>query len=395
MSRDEYLSAEGEGSGRPPLSERLGDVAVIGLLLTLAAFYFFPEMVVTIYPGQAGIVWDRFFGGTRTDVVYGEGVHIVAPWNRMYSYDVRIQDETQKFTALSQHGLPIDLTVSIRYRPAGAPFEYSVNRGSGGEQSLGELHKRVGPDYVTKLVIPVVGAAARTVIGRYRAEELYHMRRQTIQDEIIQTIGERRAKEQFAEERYVDIIDTLIRDITLPETVREAIHRKLAEEQAMLTYDFILRKEQKEAERKGIEAEGIRKFQQTVTQGVTPGYLRWQGINATLELAKSTNAKVVVIGGSEDGLPLILNLPDDQLNQALGGTAAPPTGPAAGTAALHNDTPAPDPSLPGTATPAEALPSPELPNLTPVHAPADAPPSPAHAIGHPPDTPPTAPVSQR
>src|SRR5262245_60112053 len=94
--------------------DRLTEIAVLLLLLVLSAAFFFPRMIVSVYPGEAGVVWDRFFG-TRTDVVYGEGIHIVAPWNRFYKYDVRLQSTTNQYEALSLTGLPIRVLASVRY----------------------------------------------------------------------------------------------------------------------------------------------------------------------------------------------------------------------------------------------------------------------------------------
>jgi len=294
------------------LSRHFADLAIATILIFLASVYFYPHMIVSIYPGEAGVVWDRFTG-TRTDVIYGEGVHIIAPWNILYKYDVRLQQDTNQYTALSKSGLPVAITVSVRYRLAGAPFEAPVNRGESARNSLPELQRRVGPDYQEKIVTPLVSSVVREVLGQYTADELYRLHRQEIQDEIVRLIADRRNKEEFADERYVDVIDVLIRDVTLPPIVRDAIEKKMAQEQSMLAFDFTLRLAQKEAERKAIEAEGIRRFQHIVSKGITPSYLQWKGIEATLDLARSQNSKVVIIGG-KDGLPLILNTnPDEPL----------------------------------------------------------------------------------
>src|SRR5262249_34929258 len=106
----------------------------------------------------------------------------------------------------------------------------------------------------------------------------------------------------------VDIIDVSILSIRMPASIRQAIQRTMAEKEALLTYYFTVAKEQKEAERKRIEAEGIQRFQEIISPGITQGLLEWKAIEATSQLARSQNAKVVVIGG-RDGLPLLLNLP--------------------------------------------------------------------------------------
>jgi len=275
------------------LGTRALDVAVVSLTVLFLMIYFWPDIVISVYPGQEGVVWRRFgwnlIGLTEGTVVhktYGEGTHLVAPWNRFYIYNIRLREDTHVYNVLSSDALHIQVSATIRYRPA--------------RERLGYLHKEVGPEYKEVVVLPEVGAALREVIGRYRPEQLYRLQRKEIQNEVV------RLSDNEARARYVNIDDVLIRTITLPAIVRGAIERKLEEEQAMLRYDFTVEKEEKEKERKRIEAEGIRQFQEIVTGGISDRYLTWKGIDATLEVAKSPNSKIVIIGGRE-GLPLILN----------------------------------------------------------------------------------------
>jgi regulator of protease activity HflC (stomatin/prohibitin superfamily) len=309
----------GEIAGKT-VGDRLTTYAVLGLIALLIAVFFFPQMVATVYSGEAGVVWDRF-SGTRTNVVYGEGIHIIAPWNHFYKYDVRLQSADVECEALSQSGLPVRISASVRFRVAGAPFKNVRNTGDSAENSLGVLHKRIGPNYREKLVLPVVAAAIREVVGQYSAEDLYRLQRQRIQDQIVEAIADRRAKEQFSDERTIDIIDVLIRSIALPDVVRVAIERKMAEEQEMLAYDFTLRKEAKEAQRKSIEAEGIRSFNGKV-KTIDSRVLQWKAIDATLELARSPNSKVVIIGAS-GGSPFLFTLPTESTPGKIGVAANP------------------------------------------------------------------------
>jgi regulator of protease activity HflC (stomatin/prohibitin superfamily) len=275
------------------LGTRTLDVAVVSLTVLFLMIYFWPDIVISVFPGQEGVVWRRFgwnpIGLTEGTVVhktYGEGTHLVAPWNRFYIYNIRLQEDTHIYNVLSSDALHIQVSATIRYRPV--------------RERLGYLHKEVGPEYKEVVVLPEVGAALREVIGRYRPEQLYRLQRKEIQNEVV------RLSDSEARNRYVNIDDVLIRTITLPAIVRGAIERKLEEEQAMLRYDFTVGKEEREKERKRIEAEGIRQFQEIVTGGISDRYLTWKGIDATLEVAKSPNSKIVIIGGRE-GLPLILN----------------------------------------------------------------------------------------
>jgi len=110
----------------------------------------------------------------------------------------------------------------------------------------------------------------------------------------------------YVEDRYVIIDDVLVRAVELPATVRQSIENKVTLSENEKAYEFRLGLEKKEAERKAIEAQGIKQYQDIIKQSLTPDLLRWQGIQATRDLAASPNAKTVVIGAGKDGMPLIL-----------------------------------------------------------------------------------------
>ncbi len=143
-------------------------------------------------------------------------------------------------------------------------------------------------------------SVAREVIAQYLPEEFNTTKREEIQLEIENRLAEKLSS------NYIQLNDVLIRNIELPLTLEQAIERKLQQEQESLEYEFRIEKASKEAERKRIEAGGIRDFQNIVSQSITDDLLQWKGIEATTELASSNNAKVVVIGSGENGLPLIL-----------------------------------------------------------------------------------------
>jgi regulator of protease activity HflC (stomatin/prohibitin superfamily) len=165
---------------------------------------------------------------------------------------------------------------------------------------LGKLHKDIGFDYVEKVVIPEIQAQFRFVLGQYKPEDIY-----TSQGFIVQTVVQGALAE--IGERYILLDDLLLKSVMLPRPVAESIESKLRAQQLAQEFDYRLLTESKEAERKKIEAEGIRNFQDTITgAGISDQFLRFKGIEATLELAKSPNAKVVIIGGGDDRLPLIL-----------------------------------------------------------------------------------------
>lgn len=263
-------------------------IAITSLIVLFAVVFFWRHIVHTVNPGEAAVSWRRF-SGTEIDKVYLEGTHFIWPWNKIYIYDLRVQKVDTKVPVLSTDGLEINIDVTIRYRAE--------------ERTLPQLHQQVGPDYADRIVLPHVVSAVREVFGKYRPEQLYTLRTDDVHDQLMTRAS------KGTRERFTLIDDVIISRIELPESVQNAIQAKLAQEQEALAYEYRLVTEQREAERKKIEATGISDFQKAVTPGITQQYLQWRGIEATLELAKSNNAKLVIVGG-RDGLPIILNTPD-------------------------------------------------------------------------------------
>ncbi len=240
---------------------------------------------VRIHSGQAGVKW-KMFGGTDLERVYGEGLHVVPPWDRMYVYSVRIQDRKERLNLLASNGLPVKIEASIRYHPL--------------KDELALLHTQVEPPYFETMVGPIVRSEAREVAGRYTPEQIYSTKREEMQEAIYVAVN------KALEGHHIVVEKILIRDVELPKNIQDAIAEKLEEEQKALKMEFVLDRERREAERKEIEANGIAKFQTIVSKGISPMLLTWKGIEATQQLAESPNAKVIVIGSSESGLPLIL-----------------------------------------------------------------------------------------
>ncbi len=273
----------------PHIRQRLAIFLTFFLLLCLVlCAYLFNRIFINIYPGEAGVLWQRFHGGTDMNYVYNEGLHVLPPWNKMYIYNTRIQQQPYKFEALSKDGLPISFEVTVRYLPD--------------REHLPQLHVTVGPDYVQKVVQPEVQAHLRKVVANYLPSEIY-----TSEGYLLQIIMQG-AMGAFAE-KYIVLDNLLIRRMTLPKTIVDAIERKLSQQQYVQEYDYRLETEEKEARRKGIEAEGIKRFEDIVKAGgFFDKYLQFKGIDATVALAKSNNSKVVVIGGGGSNLPLIMNM---------------------------------------------------------------------------------------
>lgn len=242
-------------------------------------------MTTTIVSGQAGVRYSPF-GGTDMDDVYGEGLNIHAPWVSVIKYDVRVQERLENMEALSSNGLSIGTDISVRWRPR--------------SETLPELHVTYGVDYFRKLIGPELRSVVREVIGQFTPEELYSSRRTELQDQIFA-----RVKESVDGENVL-VEAILIRDVRLPEQIKMAIENKLKEEQEAERYEFTIEKERLEAERKRIEAEGEAAYQKIITASLTSQFLRFKGIEATRQLANSPNSKTVIVGGGQDGLPLIL-----------------------------------------------------------------------------------------
>ncbi len=242
---------------------------------------------LTIDPGEKGVLFERFSGGLNKDKVYDQGFHIVMPWNKMYIYDVRTNEALEKMEVLSKNGLNIKVELSYRY----SPFP----------SKIGHLHDEIGEEYMDRIIRPEIRSATREVIGQYFPEELYSTKREAIQEEIFQ-------KTRIAcEGKHLILDKVLIRSVELPANLRDAIETKLQEEQLSLQYEYKLDRERKEAERRIIEAKAKADANKILNASLTDKILQDKGIEATLELAKSPNSKVVIVGGGDGGLPLILN----------------------------------------------------------------------------------------
>ena len=264
-----------------------GVVTIILVVVVIVFLIVFgSRMSTTIEAGHAGVLFKTFGGGLDTKNTYGEGFHMIAPWNKMYVYETRQQEIAETMNVLSSNGLEINVDVSAWYQP-----EYD---------KLAQLHGQIGTDYLARVIIPSLRASARSVIGRYTPEQIYSTKRDAIQDEIyIET-------KNLLDKKFVTLNQVLIRSIILPPTIKQAIESKLKQEQESLEYEFLLEKATKEAERQRIDAEGKAVANKILSESLTDKILKEKGIEATLQLASSPNTKIVVIGNSKDGLPLIL-----------------------------------------------------------------------------------------
>ena len=149
----------------------LGILAFIGLILIISLSN---SIFVTIESGEKGVVFYRFSGGLDKEDIKSEGFHVIAPWNTMFIYDVRIKEDNDVMNVLSKNGLEIRIKMSYRYNPI---FD-----------KIGYLHEEIGEDYLESILKPDIRSATREVIGKYLPEELYSTKREAIQDEIFQKL---------------------------------------------------------------------------------------------------------------------------------------------------------------------------------------------------------------
>lgn len=256
---------------------------VLSILSALFLIVFFWQSVLVFnHPGQQGVYWSRFFGGT-SDMILGEGAHLKLPWDEIYQYDIRLAAIHEHTVLLGKDGMEMDINWSVRYRPK--------------IQELPLLHRTIGPDYAEKVIVPEVVSSLREILGNYTAEELYAYD----EEELLYKL-ELQIQKHF--ETYpVFIKNLLILKLQLPEDMKQGIVQKLLHKQNMLSYEFRQKAQELEVKRLKTEAEGLKLFEETSNVSI----LKWKGIQATVDLSKSPNAKIVVIGTDTQSLPLLLN----------------------------------------------------------------------------------------
>jgi regulator of protease activity HflC (stomatin/prohibitin superfamily) len=268
--------------------DKLSKVGLPVIATIFLAFILLMKSAVNIGYGEAGVLFKTFGGGVVVDEPpLGEGFHIIAPWNKVYLYNVKQQEVFEsQMQVLSSNGLEISLDVSVLYQPKAS--------------ELGLLHQTKGSNYLDIVIVPNIRAVARSVVGRYTPEQLYSTKRDAIEEEIFEEL------KKGVESQHVQINDVLVRDVTLPNTIKQAIERKLSQEQMSLEYEFKLESARKEAEKVRIDAQGKADANRILNSSLTTNILRDKGIEATTKLAESPNSKVIVIGSGKDGLPIIL-----------------------------------------------------------------------------------------
>jgi Membrane protease subunits, stomatin/prohibitin homologs len=280
----EYQQYQSNPNNKVKLKKYTPHFIIGGILLLIIILW--SRITVTIPAGYGGVLFRLFGGGVNTTKTYDEGFHFIAPWNTMYVYETRQQEISEEMNVLSSNGLEIEVDFSCWYQPRW--------------EDIGNLHAQIGTDYLRRVIIPAMRSAARSVVGRYTPEQIYSTKRDAIQEEIFEET------KKLLDEKYIQLNQVLIRSVTLPPTIKSAIESKLKQEQEALEYEFKLEKAQQEAERQRIDAEGKARANKILSESITDKILREKGIEATMELSTSPNSKIVIIGNSSDGMPLIL-----------------------------------------------------------------------------------------
>lgn len=288
------------GAGRTGLLS----LALVGIAVIAVGF----ASVVVIPAGHVGV--QVLFGSVRPAPLT-EGLRVVNPLAVIEEMSVRTETYTMSATAsegamrgddsiqaLSSDGLlmPLDITIAFRLVAGDAP----------------RVYRDIGADYVDKIIRPASRTAVREAIAGFTAQEAYSTKREALPQKMQDLLTERmrallEQRDDFKGATGFIVDQIMLRKIQLPDKVKNAIEAKLEAAQQAEQMQFVLDKERQEAERKRIEAKGVSDFQTIVSQSINTNLLQWKGIEATENLSKSQNAKIVVIGAGKNGLPVILN----------------------------------------------------------------------------------------
>ncbi|MGB5733144.1 MAG: prohibitin family protein [Thiohalocapsa sp.] len=264
-------------------------VLAIGALLLLGGAVVLADRIFIVIPaGHVGALWNRF-SGTRVDRVFDEGLHVISPLDIMTPYEVRKQLAVHTLDVLSAEGLTVALELAIRFQP-----EYDL---------VGLLHETIGPDYMVRVVIPQSESVLRKQLGNASAVQIYTNEDGLLMRALLMAMNE-------AGRNLVEIDDIVILTITLPERVKTAINDKITQGQLLSSYLYRRETAVKEADRKRIEAAGIRDYQAIIDETLSERFLVYQGIQATRDLATSDNPKTLVVGAGSNSLALPIFLGD-------------------------------------------------------------------------------------
>ena len=272
------------GSGLPGMPN-LGSLGkrVLQLAILLLVLIFLLASTTSVPTGNVGVL--TLFGKVTGEVLE-EGIHLVNPLKSVQKLSIQTQSVKESATVPSNEGLMLALDTSLLFHLD--------------KSKAAEVYQSVGADYADKIVEPTLRSEIRASTSAHTANALYTNARELVQQQIQDNLTKQLAP------RGVIVENVLLRDVQLPAMLKSSIEAKQQAEQDALRMNFILQKEKQEAERKRIEAQGIADFQKIVATGISTQLLEWKGIEATEKLATSSNAKVVIVGNTKNGLPLVL-----------------------------------------------------------------------------------------
>jgi len=256
----------------------------VGLLLIAVLAITALSSTSCIRTGHVGVV--TVFGRV-TGRTMGEGIHIVNPISRVNQLDIRTLEIKERASVPTKEGLIMGIEASVLYHLD--------------TQRSADVFRSVGIDYANVLLVPNFRSAIRAVTAANSASSLYSDARESIARQIMTDV------QTQVQPRGIVIENVLLRDLQLPESLKHAIEAKQQAQQEAQRMEFVLQREQQESERKRVEAQGIKDFQNIVSQGISDKLLEWKGIEATIELARSQNSKIVVVGNTKSGLPLVFS----------------------------------------------------------------------------------------
>lgn len=275
-----------------PAMQYSGILKIIGFIIVIAAAVF--SSIVQINPGEIGV--QKLFGKVNNNILES-GLNLVNPLVEVVNFDIRtqnytmsgVQDEGDKsgddaIRVLSADGLEvvIDLTVLYKIVPSEAP----------------RILQEIGTDYRNTIVRPICRTKIRDNAVYYDAVALYSTKRDEFQGRIFKTI------ESDFKSRGLLLEQLLVRNITLPASVKTTIESKINAEQEAQKMTFVLQKEKQEAERKRVEAQGIADYQKILSTGLSDKQLQYEMIKA---IATSPNAKLIIMNGGKNSTPVILD----------------------------------------------------------------------------------------
>lgn len=264
------------GKPKPTLLLTLIGIVAIAILLYCSMAY--------VPAGHVGVLTSF---GRVTGEVLPEGTHFVSPFKINHVMSIRTQSQEEHTSTPSSEGLNLEIDTSLIYH---------LN-----PDKAAAVFQSIGSEYASTIVTPTLRSVIRDTTAGHSANTLYSSSRKQVEDEIKQGV------QATLDARGIVVENILLRDIQLPHALKASIETKQQAEQESLAMGFRLQKERQEADRKRIEAQGIHDFQQIVAQGISPQLLEWKGIEATESLAKSSNTKIVVIGNTKNGLPLVMS----------------------------------------------------------------------------------------